>query len=46
VAERHYKKTDDGRLYKDKIYISLHLEPEKDEVADSRWVVDEIKSIR
>ena len=26
VAERHYQKTDDGRLFKDKIYVSLHLE--------------------
>ena len=27
VAERYYQKTDDGRLFKDKIYVSLHLEP-------------------
>jgi hypothetical protein len=39
VAERHYKRNDDGRLYKDKIYVSLHLE-------DDRWVISEIKSIR
>jgi hypothetical protein len=46
VAERYYKKTDDGRLFKDKIYISLHFEPGKKETPESRWVVDEIKSIR
>jgi len=39
VAERHYKKNDDGRLFKDKIYVSLHLE-------DNRWVISEIKSTR
>ena len=39
VAERHYKRNDDGRLYKDKIYVSLHRE-------DDRWVISEIKSIR
>jgi hypothetical protein len=39
VAERHYKRNDDGRLYKDKIYVSLHRE-------DGRWVISEIKSIR
>lgn len=39
VAERFYKKNDDGRLFKDKIYVSLHLE-------DDRWVISEIKSIR
>ena len=43
VAERHFQHTDDGRLFKDKIYVSLHLEGEPDE---ERWVVDEIKSIR
>jgi hypothetical protein len=43
VAERHYQKTDDGRLIKDKVYVSLHLERDGDE---ARWVVDEIKSIR
>jgi hypothetical protein len=43
VAERQYQRTDDGRLFKDKIYVSLHLESGKDE---ERWVVDEIKSIR
>jgi hypothetical protein len=43
VAERHFQHTDDGRLFKDKIYVSLHLEGEPDE---QRWVVDEIKSIR
>jgi hypothetical protein len=46
VAERYYQKTDDGRLFKDKIYVSLHLEPAKSGTANSRWVVDEIKSIR
>jgi hypothetical protein len=39
VAERHYKRNDDGKLYKDKIYVSLHRE-------DNRWVITEIKSIR
>jgi hypothetical protein len=39
VAERQYKRNDDGRLFKDKIYVSLHLE-------EARWVIDEIKSIR
>jgi hypothetical protein len=39
VAERHYKRNDDGRLFKDKIYVSLHLEK-------NRWVIGEIKSIR
>ncbi|UCG52641.1 MAG: hypothetical protein JSW58_03575 [Candidatus Latescibacterota bacterium] len=39
VAERQYKRNDDGRLFKDKIYVSLHLE-------ETRWVIDEIKSIR
>ncbi len=40
VAERLYQKTDDGRLFKDKIYVSLHIED------GGRWVVNEIKSIR
>ena len=44
VAERFYQKTDDGRLYKDKIYVSLHAEPGAD--GNPRWVIDEIKSIR
>ncbi len=39
VAERYYKRTDDGRLFKDKIYVSLHREGE-------RWVIDKITSIR
>ena len=39
VAERAYKKNDDGRSYKDKIYVSLQLENE-------RWVINEIKSVR
>lgn len=39
VAERFYQKTDDGRLFKDKIYVALHMEGD-------RWVIDEIKSIR
>jgi len=43
VAERHFQRTDDGRLIKDKIYVSLHLEGSGQH---SRWVVDEIKSIR
>jgi hypothetical protein len=46
VAERYYQKTDDGRLIKDKIYVSLHLEPAKTGATNTRWVVDEIKSIR
>jgi hypothetical protein len=40
VAERLYRKTDDGRLFKDKIYVSLHTED------GETWVVNEIKSIR
>ena len=43
IAERHYQRRDDGRLIKDKVYVSLHLEREAD---SERWVVDEIKSIR
>lgn len=43
IAERHYQKTDDGRLFKDKVYVSLHVEKDDDQ---PRWVVDEIKSIR
>jgi hypothetical protein len=43
VAERHYQKNDDGRLIKDKVYVSLHLERDG---GRERWVVDEIKSIR
>ena len=43
VAERHYQKSDDGRLFKDKVYVSLHLEHDGEQ---DRWVVDEIKSIR
>lgn len=43
VAERHYQKSDDGRLFKDKVYVSLHLERDGEE---ERWVIDEIKSIR
>jgi len=39
VAERQYKRRDDGRLFKDKIYVSLHRE-------NKRWVISEIKSIR
>lgn len=46
VAERYYQKTDDGRLFKDKIYVSLHLEPGGQKTGKQRWVVDEIKSIR
>jgi len=38
VAERYYKRTDDGRLFKDKIYVSLNFE-------DEHWVINEIKSI-
>jgi hypothetical protein len=40
LAERSYQKTDDGRLFKDKIYVSLHTED------GEQWVVNEIKSIR
>ncbi len=43
IAERQYQKSDDGRLIKDKVYVSLHLERDGDQ---ERWVVDEIKSIR
>lgn len=43
IAERQYQKTNDGRLFKDKVYVSLHLESDNDR---ERWVVDEIKSIR
>lgn len=39
VAERRYKRNDDGRLFKDKIYVSLRPE-------ENRWVISEIKSIR
>jgi hypothetical protein len=40
VAERFYQKSDDGRLFKDKIYVSLHTDD------GEHWVVNEIKSIR
>jgi len=43
IAERHYQKTDDGRLFKDKIYVALHVETGSN---GERWVIDEIKSIR
>ncbi len=43
VAERQYQRTDDGRTYTDKIFVSLHMERDAEE---ERWVVDEIKSIR
>ncbi|MDH3197906.1 MAG: hypothetical protein OEO21_06670 [Candidatus Krumholzibacteria bacterium] len=43
IAERHYQKTDDGRLFKDKIYVALHVETASN---GERWVIDEIKSIR
>jgi hypothetical protein len=39
VAERTYKRNDDGRLFEDKIYVSLHME-------DDLWVISEIKSVR
>jgi hypothetical protein len=39
VAEREYKRNDDGRKFEDKIYVSLHLE-------NDRWVISEIKSIQ
>jgi hypothetical protein len=39
VAERSYKRNGDGRLFKDKIYVSLQME-------DDRWVLSEIKSVR
>jgi hypothetical protein len=39
VATRLYKRRDDGRLFKDKIYVSLRQE-------DDRWVISEIKSVR
>jgi hypothetical protein len=43
IAERRYQRRDDGRLVKDKVYIALHVEHDDDL---SRWVLDEIKSIR
>ncbi|MDH4038536.1 MAG: hypothetical protein OEX18_13830 [Candidatus Krumholzibacteria bacterium] len=43
IWERQYQKSDDGRLIKDKVYVSLHLESDGNR---QRWVVDEIKSIR
>ena len=43
IAERHYLRRDDGRLIKDKVYVSLHLDREDKR---EKWVVDEIKSIR
>lgn len=43
VAEREYKKADDGRVINDKIYVSLHRE---ESGKRERWVIDEIKSIR
>jgi hypothetical protein len=43
VAERQYLRRDDGRLIKDKVYVSLHLDRDANH---ERWVVDEIKSIR
>lgn len=43
VAEREYKKADDGRVLADKIYVSLHREQNGNA---GRWVIDEIKSIR
>ena len=39
VAERTYKRNDDGRLFEDKIYVSLQLE-------DDLWVISEVKSVR
>jgi hypothetical protein len=46
VAERYYQMTDDGRLFKDKIFVSLHRESGAGRTGRQRWVVDEIKSIR
>jgi hypothetical protein len=46
VADRFYQRTNDGRLFKDKIYVSLHLESAENAPGGKRWVVDEIKSIR
>lgn len=39
VAVRSYKRNDDGRLFEDKIYVSLQIE-------NDAWVISEIKSIR
>jgi hypothetical protein len=39
VAERTYKRNDDGRLFEDKIYVSLQLE-------NDLWVISEVKSVR
>jgi hypothetical protein len=43
IAERHYLQKDDGRLIKDKVYVSLHLDRDKNR---EKWVVDEISSFR
>ena len=43
IAERRYQRRDDGRQIKDKVYVSLHVERERE---GGRWVLDEIKSIR
>ena len=43
IAERRYQRRDDGRQIKDKVYIALHVERERD---SGRWVLDEIKAIR
>lgn len=43
IAERRYQRRDDGRQVKDKVYVAIHLEGGDD---GSRWVLDEIKSIR
>jgi hypothetical protein len=43
IAERRYQRRDDGRQIKDKVYVALHVERERD---SGRWVLDEIKSIR
>jgi hypothetical protein len=43
IAQRYYQRRDDGRLIKDKVYVSLHLDRDR---GGERWVVDEIKSIR
>ena len=43
IAERRYQPRDDGRVFRDKVYIALHVESGEN---GERWVLDEIKSIR
>lgn len=43
IADRRYQVRGDGRMFRDKVYIALHLERGEN---GERWVLDEIKSIR